>query len=82
MHLLPPAFPATLADLTPDDQRKLAKRLIIASHAVRRQRSNDVPSEDLDAYLALDWMHWTSGRLAMTGSGQAMLDQALRAFVL
>jgi hypothetical protein len=82
MHPLPSPFPTALADLTSDDQRKLAKRLIIASHSVRRQRAADLPRQDLDAYLALDWMRWTSGRLAMTGSGQAMLDKALRAFVL
>ena len=83
MHPHSPGLAAAAAPaFDADDRRRLAARLILASHAVRRRAAADVPRRDLDAYLALDWMHRRAGRLAMTGTGQAMLDRALRAFVL
>ncbi|HSV69067.1 MAG TPA: hypothetical protein VLI72_03055 [Methylibium sp.] len=79
MSILPPIVepPAAVAAIPalPSDA-ELVRSLPVAIELMRSQRTADVPTGHLDAYIARGWMRWAGGRLIVTVQGQAVRDGA------
>ena len=44
-----------------------------AAEALARRRVRDIPEEDIEAFLELQWLEWRNGALRMTPLGQMAL---------
>jgi hypothetical protein len=63
----------------PERRNLLAGRLPDAAHLLWRRRAAEVPTSDIDDYVALHWMYWAGGTLALTANGQAVHDMVAAA---
>jgi len=52
----------------------LSRELPAALDSLYRCRAWEVPEGHLDDYVALGWLTWSSGALALTAAGRAMRD--------
>ena len=52
----------------------LSRELPAAIDSLYRCRAWEVPEGHLDDYVALGWLSWNSGALALTSAGRAMRD--------
>lgn len=75
----PTAHPS---DAHPLDARRTAAlrdALLDVVDLLRRRRAAQIPSRDIDDYVALGWLQWKGGGLALTESGQALCKQLVEA---
>ncbi len=61
--------------MTPLRRDALRSKLLAAVDLLQRRCANAIPSDDIEGYVALDWMEWHGGGLRITTTGQNICRQ-------
>jgi hypothetical protein len=56
---------------------QLLADLPVAVDKLWRRRAAEVPEQDLDDYVTLQWMSWNCGALMLTPNGRSLLDMVV-----
>ncbi|MED5618302.1 hypothetical protein [Ideonella sp. BN130291] len=61
----------------PAAARKEALRntLLATVDLLKRRRASDIAEDDIDAYVALNWLEWNGGGLRLTTTGDNVCKQ-------
>ncbi len=60
-----------LASRRPD----LQERILQTVDLLNRRLASEIPSEDIDDYVALHWLEWNGGGLRLTTTGENICSQ-------
>ncbi|TAK75940.1 MAG: hypothetical protein EPO12_17545 [Aquabacterium sp.] len=61
--------------LTTSRRDALAETLRSTADLLRQRRAADVPEQDIEDYVALDWLEWHGGSLRLTITGDNICKQ-------
>lgn len=61
--------------LTTSRRDALAETLPSTADLLRKRRAADVPEQDIEDYIVLDWLEWHGGSLRLTITGNNICRQ-------
>jgi hypothetical protein len=67
----------TSPSILPDAARRaeLLAVLLVNVDRLHRRQAHEIPEQDIDDYVALDWLVWHGGGLKLTTTGENMCKQ-------
>lgn len=62
---------------SPPDPRREALRqgLLVTATLLQRRRAGEVAEQDIEDYVALNWLEWQGGSLKLTTTGENLCKQ-------